>query len=259
MAGSDRGSSRRGPPSLASAFSVPRVSAFRVRSLPRPFPAVPFPVVGRERRPYIERGGERGPRIQSLIDRNRDRTSPARFLHILGVTHWAVALAARHGLDPADAAVAALLHDASKETPPDRLAAELAAAGRPLEDDDLALPVAWHGPHAAVVVAREVGADRLPNAEAIAEAVRLHTTGDAGIGPLAKVLFLADSLEPGRDFPGADELRALAHRDLDEAFARTLRLKCESVVRRKPLSPRARRALEFHGIEIAPREEASRV
>ena len=36
--------------------------------------------------------------------------------------------------------------------------------------------------------------------------------------PLAKVVFLADMVEPGRDFPGVEELRRLARKDLDKAM-----------------------------------------
>ena len=35
---------------------------------------------------------------------------------------------------------------------------------------------------------------------------------------LAKIIFIADFVEPGRTFPGVDELRRLAEDDLDRAL-----------------------------------------
>jgi len=40
---------------------------------------------------------------------------------------------------------------------------------------------------------------------------------------LDKVVYLADMLEPGRDFPGVQELRRLLWEDLDRAMAAALR------------------------------------
>jgi HD superfamily phosphohydrolase YqeK len=52
----------------------------------------------------------------------------------------------------------------------------------------------------------------------ILEAVRVHTTGFPGMSTLAKVVYLADCLEPGRDFPGLIDIRNIARNDLDRAL-----------------------------------------
>ena len=44
-----------------------------------------------------------------------------------------------------------------------------------------------------------------------------HTTGRAGMSKLEKIIFLADAIEPGRNYPTVDEIRKLAYVDLDEA------------------------------------------
>ncbi len=51
------------------------------------------------------------------------------------------------------------------------------------------------------------------------EAVRLHTTGDYPLSPTAKVLFLADYIEPGRNFPGVTKARQAAELSLDHGVA----------------------------------------
>ena len=51
----------------------------------------------------------------------------------------------------------------------------------------------------------------------ILEAIRVHTTGKVGMSTLDKVIFLADYIEPNRDFLGVDELRTVAKKDLNKA------------------------------------------
>lgn len=191
--------------------------------------------------------------VQSLLDELRARSRPARFLHVLGVTHVAVALAARHGVDPSRAAMAALLHDLSRETPPAELEADLARRGRPVEDDDRPVPPSWHGLHAAARAA-EFGLAPETGLAEIEEAVRLHTTADAGMGPLARVLYLADSTEPGRVYPQADELRRAARENLDAGFRACVRHKI-GYARERGLSigPRSERAWREHVEEVETR------
>ena len=51
----------------------------------------------------------------------------------------------------------------------------------------------------------------------ITEAIRWHTTGKGGMTLLEKVLYLADYIEPTRDFCDLREIRTLAYEDLDRA------------------------------------------
>ena len=53
--------------------------------------------------------------------------------------------------------------------------------------------------------------------EEIRGAIYYHTTGRVGMTLLEKIVFLADYIEPNRDFPGVEDLRLLAEKDLDEA------------------------------------------
>lgn len=188
--------------------------------------------------------------LQRLADDARQSLRPKRFLHVLGVTHTAVTLAIRHGVDPVRAAAAALLHDRSKETPPERIKADLESRGSAIPEDDAPYPALWHGPHAAVLARDEYGISEEDGLGEIAEAVTIHSTADAAMSPLAQILFLADYLEPSRDFEGIDELRALARQDLTGAFKRALENKCRHMRERgHAISPRARRALVYYGIE----------
>jgi HD superfamily phosphohydrolase YqeK len=53
--------------------------------------------------------------------------------------------------------------------------------------------------------------------EEVLVAVRAHTTGAPGMDPVALALFLADKIEPARNYPGIEDLRSLAERDLKSA------------------------------------------
>lgn len=52
----------------------------------------------------------------------------------------------------------------------------------------------------------------------ILEAIKYHTTGKAAMTKLEKIIFIADAIEPNRDFEGIDKIRKLANNDLDKAM-----------------------------------------
>jgi HD superfamily phosphohydrolase YqeK len=67
--------------------------------------------------------------------------------------------------------------------------------------------------------------------------------------PLQKCVYLADAIEPGRNYPGVEELRGLAANSLDDALRSLARLTIIDLVeRRRPVHP-ATVALynELHG------------
>jgi predicted HD superfamily hydrolase involved in NAD metabolism len=123
----------------------------------------------------------------------------------MGVEGMAVLLAAQHGVCTEKVLLAALLHDYCKAEPRQRLEEQLAGANDfPLSVEDREHPAVWHGLAAAEMALQEFGID---DAE-IREAVAWHPTGGPGMGPVGLVLFVADFLEPSRDFPGVSERRA---------------------------------------------------
>ncbi|MDD4570753.1 MAG: bis(5'-nucleosyl)-tetraphosphatase (symmetrical) YqeK, partial [Tepidanaerobacteraceae bacterium] len=71
-----------------------------------------------------------------------------------------------------------------------------------------------HGPLGAVIAKQDYGV----NDKEILKAIKIHTTGDMGMSPLDKIIFISDLIEPRRCFAGVDELRVEAFRDLDGAI-----------------------------------------
>ena len=182
--------------------------------------------------------------VQRLIDHDRTAMGSYRFLHVMGVTHTVVTLAARHGIDPQRAAVAGLLHDASKEIKPEKIEKQLGKWGVGIPEDDREHPKVWHGLHAATWGRRELGIED----EGLLQAVELHTTADAEVCALTKALFIADFTEPGRALPQAGALLEAAYGDLELGFRRTLECKAGHLMRKEGfrLHPRAGRAIEAY-------------
>ena len=62
---------------------------------------------------------------------------------------------------------------------------------------------------------------------------------------LEKILFLADAIEPNRNYPGVDDLRAMAEYDLDKACLMSLTRTIEYVKSQgQELDPRTQEAAE---------------
>ncbi len=172
----------------------------------------------------------------------RERLSRERYGHTVRVADTAESLARTHGLDPARTRLAALLHDAAREREPEefvRLAGEWNLhVGEPERES----PKLLHGPVAAELGRRELGVED----EEVLEAVRVHTVGERGTGPLALALYVADKIEPARDYPSVGRIRELARRDLREAAAESLRrVIAHNEGRGRPVHPASRAMLEW--------------
>jgi len=63
----------------------------------------------------------------------------------------------------------------------------------------------------------------------IYNAIWWHTTGHAHMTLLEKVIYLADYIEPSRNFPGVDKLRAVCYKDLDEGLLMGLEMTIEEM------------------------------
>lgn len=155
------------------------------------------------------------------------RLSPRRRDHAHRVAAEAVLLAERFGAPRDKAEIAGLLHDYCRELPDDETLAAAARHGIPVGPVEARRPKKiLHGPVAAAELL-ELGLD-----PEIAAAIRLHTVGDAGMSVLEKCVYLADYLEPGRDFPGIEEVRDLAQTSLDAAAGAAARLSLLDIIRR---------------------------
>lgn len=127
----------------------------------------------------------------------------------------ATALAQMHGLDEAKAAQAGLMHDLAKYFKPQKLLEMAQQEGLPID------PVAEVNPHllhadVSAIVARDVFG---VTDEEILAAIANHTLGSPGMPPISCVVFLSDTLEPGRgETPELNALRQISQTNLSEAI-----------------------------------------
>lgn len=141
-----------------------------------------------------------------------------RLQHILRVEQMSVALAQCHGVNQEQAAQAGLMHDLAKFFKPQRLLRMAESEGLSLDPVEVANPHLLHAAVGAIVARDEFGVCD----EAVLEAIRDHTLGQPGMSALSCVVFLADSLEPGRgDTPALAALRQVSQQDLYRAVWQT--------------------------------------
>lgn len=140
-----------------------------------------------------------------------DNFSEKRRIHTYGVRDTSVRLAKRYGADPEKARACSLYHDMFRRASDEHIEEYINKYGldpKYRHDPDLA-----HSKIAAIYMKNQMGITD----EDMLNAVAYHTTGRAGMSVLEKVIFLADAIEPARDYPSVDYLRELADEDLDEA------------------------------------------
>ncbi|MHA5221401.1 nicotinate (nicotinamide) nucleotide adenylyltransferase [Dysosmobacter sp. Phy] len=133
-----------------------------------------------------------------------------RIPHVLGTEQEAIRLAERYGADVEKARVGALLHDCTKKLDMEAQLALCRHYGIQLDELEQKALKLLHAKTGAAIARDVFGVD-----EEIYSAILWHTTGHANMTLLEKILYLADYIEPSRDFPGVDKLRAVCYKNLD--------------------------------------------
>ena len=162
---------------------------------------------------------------------------PARAKHSLRVAQMAVGAAARYKIPESTVIQAAALHDVAKNI--DLSAPELAGFVPP---ENVPAPV-MHQFAGAYMAEHMFGIED----EDVLNAIRYHTSGRSNMSALEKIIFLADMLEQGRDFPHVEQLREWFWRDINECMYRSLRYQVKYLKRgRGDVYPLTLRALEYY-------------
>lgn len=152
---------------------------------------------------------------------------PKRFEHTLGVAYTAANLAMVHGADIDKALTAGMLHDCAKCMSHRKQLAlceknyMLLSEMEEAEDSPL-----LHAKAGSILARKEYG---ITDAD-ILNAISYHTTGRPQMSLLEKIIYIADYIEPGREYAkrtaeqvqGFEEVRKLAYIDLDAALCRIL-------------------------------------
>ncbi len=184
---------------------------------------------------YIRKNGlyYTGAKLHALDDEALCRVSLSLHLskrvpHVKGCSETAVQLAWHYGANETDARRAGLLHDITKLLSGDEQLKLCEKYAMIISDLERKNPKLLHAKTGAEVAGRIFGEN-----DAVCEAIRWHTTGRRDMSLLEKIIYLADYMEPNRDFNGVGELRRLALCDLDGALALGLQMTVDQLTARK--------------------------
>lgn len=155
--------------------------------------------------------------LDTFIQATKNELPLSRWEHTLRVKETAEKLAVREGVDLEKTQIAAILHDYCKFWPDDKMIYWIQNYQLPQDLLNYHKEL-WHSFVGAEVAKRLFGIED----DEILNAIRYHTTGREQMSKLEKIIWLADYMEPGRQFPGVDEVRALADRSLDQAILKAL-------------------------------------
>ncbi|USS91178.1 bis(5'-nucleosyl)-tetraphosphatase (symmetrical) YqeK [Fructilactobacillus carniphilus] len=144
-----------------------------------------------------------------IIAKMSKQLKQSRLEHCLRVEQTAIELAQENDADVTVAGLAGLVHDYAKQRDvdefttlikQDHLDPELLKYGRAI----------WHGYVGYLMIQRELGI----NDNRILRAVKYHTIGAPVMDVYAQIVYMADYIEPERDFTGVDEARAITQHNL---------------------------------------------
>ena len=140
--------------------------------------------------------------------------------HLYRVERVALELARQHHVDEEKTRLGALAHDLARAMKGEELLARAHELGVTIHPVEAQVPILLHGPVAAELLRQEDGIED----EDIHEAVCWHSTARTGLGAPAKVVFLADKLDPQKisRYPFLGELRNMASSSLDRALLKFL-------------------------------------
>lgn len=145
----------------------------------------------------------------------RERLGERGANHSLRVADAAADLAQTYGVDAKLARLAGLLHDWDRDRPRVELVDAARAGGLSVGPIDEAVPYLLHARTGAISLAAVF--PELP--EEVLHAVARHTVGARDMSELDQVVYLADMIEPSRDYPGVEALRdAVGVATLSELF-----------------------------------------
>lgn len=168
---------------------------------------------------------------------------PKRVAHIVGVELECAKLARRWGVEEHLARRAGILHDYTKYWTHQEHIDFCEKYAVQLDHLEWSTEKLLHAKSGAGFAKH-----LLKEADVICDAIDCHTTGKSDMTTLDKILYLADYIEPQRDFPELEKLRALAYEDLDSAMGYGLSITLEEMqARNKITHQNTLRAYEQYG------------
>ena len=161
--------------------------------------------------------------MEKMIEKLERMLTKKRFIHSMGTYETAIKLAKAHSADVEKAAMSGLLHDCAKNLTKEEALSLCYIHNIILDDVEKIETGLIHAKTGAWICEHDFGVSD----PEILSAIRYHTTGKDDMSLLEKITYLADYIEPNRNFRGIfseselkeqDELKRLAYVDLDSAL-----------------------------------------
>ena len=145
----------------------------------------------------------------------KSKMSLKRFTHTLGVVEMSKKLAKIYNADIEKCKVAALLHDICKEMDIEYIK-NICKNNfmNELSEEDLENNEILHGFAGAYYVKNELGVDD----KEILNAIKYHTVGTKNMTLVEKIVYIADAIEYGRNYPSVVEIREETFKNLDRGM-----------------------------------------
>ena len=145
----------------------------------------------------------------------KSKMSLKRFTHTLGVVEMSEKLAKIYNADIEKCKVAALLHDICKEMNMEYIK-NICKNNfmNELSEEDLENNEILHGFAGSYYVKIELGI----NDKEILSAIKYHTVGGKNMTLVEKIVYIADAIEYGRNYPSVAEIREETFKNLDKGI-----------------------------------------
>ncbi|MBB5336464.1 bis(5'-nucleosyl)-tetraphosphatase (symmetrical) YqeK [Pectinatus brassicae] len=140
-----------------------------------------------------------------IVKTLKNTLKESRYIHSLSVSDTAIELAQRFNVDEQRAKLAGILHDCAREIPTSSLIEVAQKRQIKIGLIEEHQPILLHARLGAIMAQEKYGIDD----NDILDAIRLHTTGSADMTDLAKIIYLADMIEPHRQYESVNRLRDL--------------------------------------------------
>lgn len=170
---------------------------------------------------------------EKLVEKLKAALTDSRFQHVLRVEQTAIKLAKKNQVNPERASIAGLVHDYAKQRPDQDFISAINHYQLPpiLLNYGNAI---WHGMVGWLFVKNELQINDIE----VLNAVKYHTVGHQYMTPLEQIVYMADYIEPGRDFSGVDEARKITFDNLQEGVAyQTKQTLSYLIAHNKPVFP----------------------
>ena len=152
--------------------------------------------------------------LEKVLEFLRENLDDFRYGHSIRVMETAVELARIHGVDEEKAQMAGILHDSGKWKSREKTLQKVQDWGIILSEEERAEYNLVHGALSTYIAKNIFDIED----EDVLNAIKNHITGRPAMSDLEKIVYIADMIEPARNYEFIDDFRAMAKVDLDRTM-----------------------------------------